>query len=136
MKTMDTLTEFMPREQMLAVHQIARTKEGAEEMCETLNTVAARIEAMPKTYEQDGAGDAVAHLHYFTASADWYITERDIDTDGEGQHQAFGLADLFHDGGELGYISIVELCAEPSMNLDFHFEPRPIGELRRARAAA
>jgi hypothetical protein len=94
--------------------------------------MAARIDTMPKTYEQDGAGDdAVAVLHYFAGGqADWWITEKDIRTPAEpGQYQAFGLADLFQDGGELGYISIVELLNNGA-ELDLHFTPKTLGELK------
>jgi hypothetical protein len=77
---------------------------------------------MPKTYEQDGLGQqAIAHLHYFTAGGDWYITERDTHPD---QHQAFGAANLGY-GAELGYISLPELLAAGA-ELDLHFTPRPL----------
>lgn len=90
-----------------------------------------RITTMPKTYEQDGKGDkAVVYLHYFAGGqASAYITERDIETE---QHQAFGLADLFGDGGELGYISLEEWLANGA-ELDFHFTPCTLGELRQQR---
>ena len=92
--------------------------------------LAALISTMPKTYEQDGKCEAaIAHLHYFTAGADWYITEKDAETPDEpGQHQAFGLADLFGDGGELGYISIIELI-ENGAELDIHWTPRALSEI-------
>jgi hypothetical protein len=48
------------------------------------------------------------------------------------QHQAFGLADLYGDGGELGYISIVELI-ESGIDFDLHFEPITMGELKAKR---
>lgn len=86
---------------------------------------------MPKSYETDGQGmRAVAHLRYFAGgSAAWLITERDAgapddSTPGE-QHQAFGHADLFGDGGELGYISIAEIIAEGG-ELDLYFAPEPL----------
>lgn len=84
---------------------------------------------MPKTYEQDGKGlKAIAYLHYFTGNADWYITEKDMsDPDEPGQLQAFGLANLGY-GGELGYISIVELLKRGA-ELDYHFEPCPLDEI-------
>lgn len=88
------------------------------------------IRTMPKTYEQDGKGmDAVAYLHYFTAGADWWITERDQE---EVQYQAFGLADLFGDGGELGCISIVELiqAIEPGAELDLYWTPKTLAAIR------
>ena len=84
-----------------------------------------RVKEMPETYEQDGLGDkALVHLHYFTASCDWYITEKDSDPDGEGQIQAFGAADLGH-GGELGYISIKELI-QHGAELDLHWTPKTL----------
>jgi hypothetical protein len=90
----------------------------------------ATVATMPKTYEQDGKGDqAIAYLHYFTGGCDWYITERDMEDE---QHQAFGLADLFRDGGELGYISIVELL-QHGAELDFHFTPKTLAELKAER---
>ncbi|MEI7899450.1 MAG: hypothetical protein WCK89_04305 [bacterium] len=58
--------------------------------------------AMPATYESVAKGRAaLAQFHFFTASADWYIVEKDSDPDGDGQLQAFGLADLGY-GPELG----------------------------------
>lgn len=99
-----------------------------------ITDLAARIRAMPKTYEQDGLGDAaVVHLHYFTGGADWFIYEKDMETKDEpGQHQAFGLADLYGDGGELGYISIVELLANGA-ELDLYWTPKTLGEIRKKR---
>ena len=90
-----------------------------------------RITTMPKTYEQDGKGDnATVYLHYFAGGqANAYITERDMEPE---QHQAFGLADLFGDGGELGYLSLVEWLANGA-ELDFHFTPCTLGELRQKR---
>lgn len=89
------------------------------------------IKNMPKTYEQEAMGDsAIVSLHYFTAGADWYITEKDVETaDAPGQHQAFGMADIGH-GGELGYISIVELLRNGA-ELDLHFAPRTLASIKR-----
>ena len=96
-----------------------------------LTDLAERIRTMPKTYEQDGKSDqAIVSLHYFKGGADWYITEKDVDTDGEGQLQAFGLADLFGDGGELGYISIAELV-ENNVELDLYWTPKPLAEIKK-----
>lgn len=91
------------------------------------------FETMPKTYEQEALGDqAIVHLHYFSGSADWYITEKDSDPDGEGQVQAFGLADLYGDGGELGYISILELI-RANVDFDLHWQPCTLAELQKKR---
>jgi len=93
--------------------------------------------AMPRTYQTDGQGDAAAaQLHYFTASADWYIVELDVSAaeDG-GHHQAFGLACLNGEYPELGYISIPELLA-CGAELDLHWSPTPIGALKAQAAGA
>lgn len=83
------------------------------------------VEHMPVTYGTDGQGDqAVVHLHYFVGGADWYITERDCETE---QLQAFGKADLGH-GAELGYISIVELL-ECGAELDLHWTPKTLAQI-------
>ena len=87
------------------------------------------VTRMPKTYETNGQGDnAVAYLHYFSSSCDWFITEKDEDSDGEGQIQAFGLADLGY-GGELGYISIAELITL-NVELDLHFTPCTLAQIK------
>lgn len=97
-----------------------------------MKELAATIASMPKTYDQDGKGEeAIAHLHYFRGSGDWYITEKDME--GVGTEQAFGLADLYGDGGELGYISIQEL-REAGVELDFHFTPKAVREVRKKPA--
>lgn len=96
-----------------------------------LREVSGTVSTMPKTYEQSGLGDAaVAHLHYFLAGFDWYITERDMEPE---QHQAHGLAIFQHvgpDGGELGYISLYEITSLGA-ELDLHFTPTNLGEIRR-----
>jgi hypothetical protein len=129
------LGNFVPREQGKALLEICRTKEGREEMAEPLTRLVATIAAMPKTYQQENLGEeAVIHLHYFTGGCDWWITERDIDDDGEGQVQAFGYADLGDpQNSELGYISIKELCAERTMNVDLYWAPITLRELKAKR---
>ena len=88
------------------------------------------IETMPKTYEQDGKGeDAIAFLHYFIGSCDWYITEKDSNDE---QHQAFGLANLGY-GSELGYIPITELM-ENKVELDMFYLPTTLKEVRKKLA--
>jgi hypothetical protein len=113
--------------------------------------LAKRIASMPGTYEADGQGRAaIAHLRYFIPSAGslggesrrgvsagsgpaWYITERDKSADdGDGNAQAFGLADLFADGGEIGYISIPELL-ENGAHLDLAFVPMSLEQIERER---
>lgn len=83
------------------------------------------VSSMPVTYGTDGQGDqAVVYLHYFTGSCDWYITERDVEAE---QLQAFGMANLGY-GGELGYISIVELL-QCGAELDLYWTPKKLAEI-------
>ena len=94
--------------------------------------LAARIRAMPKSYEQDSKGrEAVVYLHYFGGSADFYITEKDREV---VQHQAFGAAT--YGGGqslELGYISLVELCRHNLIELDLYFPPCTLEQVYQER---
>lgn len=125
-----TLRPFIGRAQLAVIGAAVYGPERQffiDKLCELADLVA----TMPETYEQDGKGDqAVAYLHYFRAGMDWYITERDSDPDGNGQLQAFGLADLGY-GGELGYICIEELIGA-GVELDLHFTPRTLATIQEA----
>lgn len=126
------LRQFIGTSQLRTMVDACRGEEG-EWFKAKLVEMAERIKAMPHSYQTDGQGDAaVVHLHYFTGGADWFITEKDVDADREGQHQAFGLADLFRDGGELGYISLVEILG-CGAELDLHWTPKPLSEVRAKR---
>lgn len=121
------LTPFLSKGQSAAIKRGAAGEES-QYFVDKAVEMADLIRTMPKTYEQDGKGDeAMAYLHYFRGGADWYITEKD--KSGAGVQQAFGLADLFGDGGELGYISIAELVSN-GVELDLHWTPKAIGAIR------
>jgi len=128
-KAIETLREFIPRGELCAMADGARGEER-EHFLDLFQKWANVINTMPKTYEQDGLGNkAVAHLHYFRGNQDWFITEKDMGSEDEpGQHQAFGLADLGY-GGELGYISIVELLAN-GIELDLYWQPKTLEEIQ------
>lgn len=125
-----TIRKFVSRSQISTLANGCRGEE-ADWFKTRLIELADQFNTMPKTYEQDGKGDdAVAHLHYFNGNMDWYITERDMEDE---QLQAFGLASLGFDTPELGYISILELI-ENRVELDLHFTPTTIGELKKRYA--
>lgn len=127
-----TCAAFIGESQYRTMLAASRGEEG-EFFKSKFHAIALRVLNMPRTYEQGGLGDkAVAHLHYFTAGADWYITELDRDDDGAGQIQAFGSANLGY-GAELGYISIHELL-QAGAELDLHFEPTPLNQIEKAHA--
>lgn len=119
---------FIGKRQLLALAELCRGEEREYFRAKVIE-MAQLIHGMPTTGEQDGRGDdAVVYLHYFLGSADFHITEKDVDSDGEGQIQAFGLANLGY-GAELGYISLVEL-AENNVEIDLHFAPRTLAEVK------
>jgi hypothetical protein len=129
------LAPFIGRDQRLCMMEGLRGEEWqffADKAVELLRLTM----QMPKTYETDGQGRAaIAHLHYFAGGqGNWYVTEKDKgdpDDEKEGippQSQAFGLADILGDGGELGYINIAELLSVGA-ELDFYWTPKPLNEI-------
>ena len=124
------LRHFMGRAQLAAMIDGTKGEEG-EWFRAKIGALCETIQTMPKSYETDGQGmRAIAHLRYFAGGrAAWLITERDAGAPGDStpgkQSQAFGHADLFGDGGELGYISIAEIIAEGG-GLDLHFTAKPL----------
>ena len=127
---LDTFRAFVGTSQRQAIYSAMQGEEGAFFRGKVRGLIEL-FTTMPKTYEQDGLGEnAIAHLHYFTGGCDWYITERDVDDDGEGQIQAFGSANLGY-GAELGYISIKEIIG-CGAELDLYFTPCTLASLPKA----
>lgn len=126
LRTIERVRPFVPVIQLRCLVDGLRGEER-EFFREKLRELERTIDTMPATYGQDGLGDdAVVHLHYFFGSADWWITEKDVEG---GTPQAFGLVDLGH-GPELGYISIDELVRMRGMDVDLHWKPVTLGELK------
>lgn len=112
------LKDFVGAQQRRFIGNLMKGEEG-EWFAQTVGDMAERIRTMPKTYEQDGKGaQAVVVLHYFTAGADWWILEKDMEQE---QHQAFGIADIGY-GPEMGYISLPEILAAGA-EIDLHWQP-------------
>jgi len=124
------IAKFIGKRQISAMLVGAQSEEG-KFFIDKIRELSEIVALMPMLYEQDGLGNAaIVHLHYFKNGADWYITERDSVL-GEPQYQAFGLADLFGDGGEFGNISIQELI-ENHVELDLYWTPKTLRECRTA----
>lgn len=124
--TLMKLRGFIGRQQLAVISEM-RFSEEKQFFFDKLCDLAELVGSMPVTYETDGQGDqAIVQLHYFTGGCDWYITERDQETE---QLQAFGMADLGY-GGELGYVSIVEIL-EAGAELDLHWTPKTLAEVKR-----
>ena len=130
MKTVKDATEafkivnkFMGSKQLKAMADGIRSEESQffiDKTCE----MAEIIKNMPKSSETEGQGkEAIAILHYFTASWDWYITEKDMK---EEQLQAFGLVSGFEK--EYGYISIKEII-RANAEIDLHWTPKKLKDI-------
>jgi len=134
-KAIYALRGFIGTAQLAVIGEQARHSEEAQYFRAKLVELADTVATMPKTYEQDGKGDnAVAYLHYFTGSADFYITEKDAgaltDTGGDYLCQCFGLACISEE--ELGYISLPEILAAGA-ELDLHFRPKTLADVKATR---
>ncbi|MBW2560014.1 MAG: DUF2958 domain-containing protein [Deltaproteobacteria bacterium] len=124
-----TLEGFIGGAQLRCMVDGCRGEEG-DYFKGKLSEMADTVATMPDTYGQESLGNlAVVHLHYFVGACDWHITERDCDPDGQGQIQAFGVANLGY-GAELGYISIQEILANGG-ELDLHWAPKTLKEVAR-----
>jgi hypothetical protein len=134
-QALNVIQPFMSKHQYIALRKVLHGEEGEffkQKACELAQT----ISTMPKTYETDSKGLVpTVYLHYFLGGADWFIYEKDML--GTGTQQAFGLADLFQDGGELGYISIDELVSTGvGSELDLHWLAQPLDVVRAKRRIA
>ena len=84
---------------------------------------------LPGLYEQDGASDPIAYVHYFSCLSgwDWWLTEYDPATG-----EAFGLVRGFEK--EWGYFSVREMerlnreKGFEAIERDEHFAPAPASE--------
>jgi len=129
MENVKVVRQFVSPAQLAAMAEGVR-REERDHFLDKFEEIANTINTMAKTYEQDGKGDdAIVYLHYFIGGSDWYITEKDMEDE---QYQAFGLADLYGDGGELGYISIIDVLAVGA-ELDLYWTPKTLGEVKASR---
>lgn len=123
------LSPFIGTRQRAALLELLAGEEGGH-FADMMLKLWADIQAMPVTYEQDGAADPTVHLHYFgPGSCDAYITERDVAAEihsAEPQHQAFGRA-CMNGESDLGYISLPEWLAGGA-ELDLYWKPKMLGE--------
>ena len=123
---------FVSAQQIEVMADLCRGEEG-DWFREKFRDLAELFRTMPRVYQQEKkAEEAIVHLHYFLGASDWWIIERDTT---RAQYQAFGLADLYGDGGEIGYINIVELI-RAGVELDLHWKPKKLAEVRTEREAA
>jgi len=81
------------------------------------------LSGLPLLYAQDGKGkDAIAYVHFFSGSYDFWATEFDPATG-----DFFGLAQLSE--RELGYVTAKELCSIGRIERDLYWTPTPLRNL-------
>lgn len=123
---LNSISNFIGQSQIRALLEISNTEEF-DHILNIIENLSKTISDAPKIYEQDGKGDdAVAFLHYFGPSSDFYILEKDTSNK---QHQAFGLSYIRGYDPELGYISINELLKN-NIELDLYFKPKTIHDIK------
>jgi hypothetical protein len=114
---------LMPHSQSMAVRSITDIDEGRDAIANLLQA----LKDIPKLYAQDEKGkNAIAYMHYFGPSSDWYITEFDPNT-----NEAFGYVILNGDcqNSEFGYIDVQQFKKHPSINLDQYWKYKTINEI-------
>jgi hypothetical protein len=118
--------KLMPTGETLALLEALKGEEGLE-IAETVLKAWQVFQTMPASYQTEGSADPAAHLHYFTGSWDWWITEKDAEPE---QAQAFGFvkSELCPEG-EWGYISLEEIT-EAGAELDLYFTPAPVSTFK------
>lgn len=129
-KATKALHGFISADQLRVLRHNLKGEES-EFFARMLVDLAERIRTMPHTYQQEKLGDnAIAYLHYFNGSMDFYITEKDRgardDSPEEFQSQAFGLVVSYET--ERGYISIRELI-QNGVELDLYWKPQTIATI-------
>jgi hypothetical protein len=129
-QTLEVIRPYLSSSQLRTLVQQCDGEEGAF-FKQKLLEIRHVIETMPRTYGQDGLGEAaIVHLHYFVGGCDWWITELDVT---DGVSQAFGLASMGYEP-ELGYISITELI-ENGAEMDLYWSDQTLGQVQSKQYA-
>lgn len=87
------------------------------------------IEDVPPLYAQEEEADPIVYLHYFGGSHDFYITEYSETAPDGCDNLAYGVTAVYGEH-EYGYISINELKQIAVINLDLHFTPCRLSEIK------
>lgn len=72
-----------------------------------------------------GSDVTIAHLHYFSANSDWFVSE----WDGEDTLYGYAILDGNYENAEFGYLSLNELRSSRSIELDLHWTPKPFSSI-------
>ncbi|MDD5013514.1 MAG: N-6 DNA methylase [Atribacterota bacterium] len=103
---------------------------GSVEHKVIIDNLAEIIDKMPSVKQRykGKLEDKIIYLHYFYGKSDWYISEKDSESE---QLQAFGYVILNGDmiNSEWGYINVEEIKEINKIELDFFFDPIKFSEL-------
>jgi hypothetical protein len=141
-KVFQRVQPFLGRLQARLVETLIRTSEERDFFIGKMVELESLIGSMPGTYEQRELGmNSIAHLHYFTGGADWWIIEKDKghpeDDPEDFQAQMYGYARFAHmpEYADTGYISLPEII-KAGAELDFHWKARTLAEIADMHAEA
>lgn len=127
---------FIGANQFKFIGHLIRTSEEQDFFIQRMIDLKKEIETMPATYDQSESEDPIVHLHYFGSNYNAYIYEKDKGADGDKpehkQSQAYGFARFEHmpECAECGYISLPEILATGKIEIDLHFKPTPLSEIK------
>jgi hypothetical protein len=124
-ETRKTLRHIVPPNQLRFIQQLMRGEEG-EYFAQALLSLESSYNALPIIGgpESDQPAEiAVATIHLFHPSCDWWIVERDEDP----TEPVFGIADM--GDRELGYISLSEILASRMVEVDLHWKPKTVAQI-------
>lgn len=121
---------FVPKKQAIyLIQSLSNNSESVEWAKDAISSISSIVKNMPRLYETEEQGDdAIVYLHYFSGSADFFITEKDNSPE---QNRAFGLAKCPET--ELGYISIADLIESNLVELDLHWTPQSLKNVKEKR---
>ena len=125
------LANYMGRSQWVVLQSLMDGSEESGFFKEIAAHLRRSVEAMPTAGGQRLDEEApMVYLHYFLGASDVWVLEK---AEGGGVEQvfAFSLLNGDHQMAELGYVDLSELLLV-GFELDFHFEPKPLSEVRES----
>ena len=141
------IARFMGWPQWASLQSLMSGSEESEFFQGVAADLAQRIEAMPVIGGQEDSDAAqTVYLHYFLGASDVWVLEKDVGGQidiaqfghlekdvGGGVEQvfAFALLNADYQMAELGYVDLSELLLL-GFELDFHFSPKPLAEVRES----
>ena len=123
--TLATLRRVIPIRQFQFLKTLLRGEEK-EFFIDALTEIEFQYNDLPiiGTAGSDQPTDkAMAKIHLFGPSADWWIVEKPS----HPEEPAFGIADLGY--RELGYFQLDEIIRLPGIEIDLHWKPKTVQQI-------